>query len=608
MLTTPGFESVAIVGNRPTLVAELSSLFVKPGRYLPVLDGPRMTRPDASNEIIRRINSLAFSQVRQVLLADLPAAERSAMERAWSPRPCVASDSLEDLIVSLKGVVKRPRAKLAWGQTNLGIGLYLARRGRLELQTTTATSPTTPFISAGTHLLVACEEGEELAQICASNLAFASNASFLVILALSDTERDEWLEQLYAIGEGGDATGRFSAVCNRARSNLPEFPFQHYKQVLFVTGGFPWGIATPECATSHMYRYPDFGRAIVDGIWASQSASRSARNALLIDPQRVEGSEISGIVKALWKKGTLTRVQKGPSASVHRVQTLFDTLPFDIIAISTHAGDAPGERATYEYIDSEGYPRRLTLDHARGFGYDPETKKVFIQEFERFHELDGVDWTDAAAKAKMYVGTAIISWVALGDILERNKYKVHSEEIPRVMGSMALQLHDSLWIVMVQGFAAGAAPVILNNACSSWHELGQRLTFAGARAYIGTLFPVTDAEAQEVGRSLFGPKLGQELSHGLWSAQNEVYGSHGRRPYAMVGLPYASIRPNTVDSVSYMIKAYRRAIKEYEQKAAVTRVDEIRINSLRYISFLHKDFETFNRQFGSSALPAWPSP
>jgi hypothetical protein len=190
-------------------------------------------------------------------------------------------------------------------------------------------------------------------------------------------------------------------------------------------------------------------------------------------------------------------------------------LPFDIVVISTHTGDVSGERVTYEFKDSEGLSRRLVIDHAVGFGYDPKTDKVLVQQFERFHELDGVNWTDRAAKENLYVGAAITSWVALGDVLERNKYKVTAEKIQRVIGSMALQMHDDLWFPMLHAFSPSCSPAITNNGCSSWHQLSKRFAFAGARAYVGALFPITEAEAQEVGISIFRKHLGVSLPTAL---------------------------------------------------------------------------------------------
>lgn len=405
----PRFEKVAIVGDKPSLVAEVASLFTCSRRYLPIIDGPRMTRTDWSNEVIRRSNVLVKAQIRRVVLADVPIEATKHLSLDWPNGTFISVSSAGEATAALKGWTKAPKEILAWGSENLGVGLLIARRSKKLLQTAEGVSPTTSFVSGGAHLLIACETGNELAQIVASNLAFATDAAFLVLPQLTDEERDQWLEEIYAIGSGGDVSGRFAIICDRVRRRLPDFEFKKFKQVLFVTNGFPWGIAVPESATTHMFGYPDFGRCIVEGIWASHYPSRSARNALLIDPQQVTGSEIEIIAKSLHKNGTLVRLQAGPVATVNKVSMLVETLPFDLIVLATHTGDVPGERVTYEFKDSEGLPRRLVIDHAVGFGYDPNTDKVLVQEFNRFHELDGVDWTDSVAKKKLYVGTAIPS-------------------------------------------------------------------------------------------------------------------------------------------------------------------------------------------------------
>lgn len=597
MVAIPQFETVAIVGDKPTLVAEIASLFTRPRRYLPVIDGPRMCRSDSSNEVIRRRNALAKAQSRRVVLADLQIDSVQHLSGDGPAGVFISVSSVDEAATALKGWVKGPSERMAWGSANLGGGLLLARRSKKCLLTDSGVSPTISLVSSGTHLLIACEGGNELAQITASNLAFATDASFLVIPQLATDERDEWLEEIYSLGSGGDVSGGFVAIRDRARERLPELEFGKYNQIVFVTDGFPWGIAVPECVTTHLFSYPDLGRCVVEAIWVSHDPSRGARNALLIHPQQVEGSEIKAIAESLYKNKTLVRNQTGPQASVAKVTLLTETLPFDIIVISTDVGDVPGERATYEFHDSEGLSRRLVIDHAVGFGYDPETEKVLVQQFERFHELDGVEWTDQAAKKKLYMGTAIESWIALGNVLERKEYKVASEEIPRVFGSMALQMYDGLWIPMIQGFSPSCSPVIVNNGCSSWHQLSKRFSFAGARAYIGALFPITEAEAQEVGASVFHKYLGVALPTALWKSQNAVYGDQGRRPYAMVGLPFCSISINTIDSLAYLENEYRKAIIEYSHKVEESSATDVMENSQRYKKFLLEDFEVFKGIF-----------
>ncbi|MGH9878248.1 MAG: hypothetical protein ACRD5H_11465 [Nitrososphaerales archaeon] len=123
-------------------------------------------------------------------------------------------------------------------------------------------------------------------------------------------------------------------------------------------------------------------------------------------------------------------------------------------------------------------------------------------------------------------------------------------------------------------------------------ELSKRFAFAGARAYVGALFPVIEAEAQEVCISVFRTHLGTALPSAIWKSQNAVYGSQGRRPYAMVGLPFCSIPLNTVDSYKYVLREHRKAIAEYSRKAEESTFTEIKENSLRYKQFLIDDYKT----------------
>ena len=100
MLTRPLFETTAIVSGNASLAAQLSSLFTRTGRYLPVLDGPRMTRPDATNEVVRRRNALVMARPERVLLAGIAEDGREPMKQGW--RNCISSDDFEVLAHGLR--------------------------------------------------------------------------------------------------------------------------------------------------------------------------------------------------------------------------------------------------------------------------------------------------------------------------------------------------------------------------------------------------------------------------------------------------------------------------------------------------------------------------
>jgi hypothetical protein len=158
---------------------------------------------------------------------------------------------------------------------------------------------------------------------------------------------------------------------------------------------------------------------------------------------------------------------------------------------------------------------------------------------------------------------------------------------------MAIQLHDGVWLFASHGFTPRAAPLVVNNSCWSWHELSLRFFFAGARGYVGSLFPITDAEAQEVGQALFGKYIGREIPKALWLAQRDIYGNSGRRPYVMVGLPFVAVHANRSDAVTFMNEAYSDGIAHWSDQAVNSPHEDLRRNAARSACFLVEDYQCF---------------
>ena len=65
----------------------------------------------------------------------------------------------------------------------------------------------------------------------------------------------------------------------------------------------------------------------------------------------------------------------------------------------------------------------------------------------------------------------------------------------------------------------------------------------------------------------------------------------------MVGLPFCSIRRNTINSVAYVAEEYRKAIVEYGRMAEESSFVELKENARRFKEFLLEDSQVFARQF-----------
>src|SRR5437763_13626837 len=68
----PRFEPLVVVGDDALLLAEIITLIARRSAYLPLLNGPRLTRPDRDHEVIRRSNAIAKVQPPSVIFAGLP--------------------------------------------------------------------------------------------------------------------------------------------------------------------------------------------------------------------------------------------------------------------------------------------------------------------------------------------------------------------------------------------------------------------------------------------------------------------------------------------------------------------------------------------------------
>lgn len=534
VLRAPKLSPTAIVSDDPYLAAALSSALACSSTYLAVLEGPRMTRSDKDAEIVTRNNALARLNTRAILLAGLTSEAQSAM-LAKLPKRSTFVVSADDVPSHIRDSRIANRPTLKWGNDQIGIGLLKALYGRQLIEFSGAPSPIEFVPSKATHLVV-CEKGEPLAEVIAANYAFALRAGLFLIDPVDKTEADEILESYYSIDAAGSSPGYLrSELKHRLREICGNIPLEPNGSLTFVTRSLPFGVAFPEVPSTHLFSYPNLGVSVANGFSADQPTARGTNVAVLVDPEKVRAPEIAAATKLLPRRGIFVRGYRGRGATVQAVSDMVEFFPYDILIFATHCGDTSGSRWTYKYKDREGIDRTLVVDVAVGIGTTDNPDLYDVKQYTRFHSIDGIDWSDSAAKNKHYIGDAILDYVE--KFKDDQKCIVSKEPIARVAGSAAMAMSDHLYLAVSHSLAANGSPIIINNACASWHELAERFTFANARAYVGTLYPVSDVEAEAVAVRLFDKFFGKPLAHALWAAQNAAYGPQSdRRPYVITGV------------------------------------------------------------------------
>jgi hypothetical protein len=562
-----------VMADDARLAAQISCVLAQPQAYLPIFDGPRMTRLDRDAEVIRRNNAAARVKPRIILCAGMADESYEAVSRLFAPGLCTKLRRMagtDDL-----GALRRDGAALrdpplVWGRDRIAVGLLKALYARTSIVFTEDRSPIEHVPSKSGHLVV-CEQGEALAEVIAANYAFALGAGLCVVPELLATELELILNRFYDSPrtEGASTTQVLSELKDRLRKLAGSLPIDPGGSITFITSGAPYGFAYPEIPSTHLFNAPDLGLAVVNGFAAEQRHTRGIGVAVLVDPQTTDAPEIAAAERLLPPRGMLVRTYPGAAATVRAVTEMIELFPFDFLMIATHCGDSSGYRWTYEFVDSEGHERRFVVDIAIGVARTDDDDLLKVTQYIRPVSIDGVAWDDPRKREKVNVGTAFL------DLMERMRSDapvplepVKKETVNRVVWSAALKMFDQNYIALPRSVAGEGTPIVINNACASWHQLAGTFTFGGTRAYIGTLFDVTTSEAHDVVVKLLDKRYGKPLPGALWSTQREVYGNSVRRPYIMTGIYPQRLRVSRHDVPQYIDRRLTRALAKCREQMA----------------------------------------
>jgi hypothetical protein len=565
-MQTPTLLPRLIIADDARLAAQISCVLARPGAYLPIIEGPRLTRPDRDAEIIRRNNAAARARADLILLAGLTDEAADAITNRFRPKLLSKLKRVSSLgeVSHLSRDIAPLHSSILWGRDRIGVGLLKALYGRSGISFSDDPSPTENVPPSSDHLVV-CEDGDELSQVIAANYAFALSAGFCLIPATDDRVAEDLLEYFYSLHDSETApTEALANLKKDLRQRCGPISIPPSGSMTFVTHKLPYGFAYPEAPSTHLISYPDLGVAIINGFAAEQPKTHGTAVAVVVSPDATPAPEIDAAERLLPERGAYLRAYRGPAANVRAVTEMVELFPYDLLVIATHCGDTSGFHWTYEFTDSEGIKRTLVADVAVGFAPSRETDMVGVTQFMRFVSLDGVDWHDPKKGEKLYVGQAILDFMARTQSDARDQLKpVKKEHVSRVFGSAALKMHDHNFISLPRPIADQGTPIIINNACCSWHRLAGNYTFGGARAYIGTLFPVLTSEAHDVAVKLFSSHFGKLLPDALWLTQREVYGESLRRPYIVAGVYPQRLRVPPQDVPAYIERRLANSLSQW---------------------------------------------
>lgn len=592
MSDCPLMQRALIIGDDAFLVAKISSVLAQKNYYLPVMDSPRIERPDADAEVIRRNNAAARVAPLAIFFAGMSNSSVDLFTNYFPQKRCFVISNMTELRQAQHGLAMRRREVLNWGKDRIGIGLLRALRTHCEIDFTDTESPEGVISSESGHMVV-CEDGDDLAQVIAANYAYAIGAGLYLVPHVPEEDAERIRETFYSLYDDREnsPTSLLEQVRAELRLRAAMIPVNGLRMVTFISKALPWGFAFSEVPSTHLFIYPDLGISIINGIASEQANTPGIRVAAVIDPNAVDAPEVEVAARCFAQRSVPVRCYVGANATVREVTRMIELLPYDFLLLATHCGDADGWRWTYQFRDSEGIERELVVDLAIGISHVPGREKLQVMQFTKIVSLNGVDWHDTEKKDKLYVGSAI------KDYIEGSFEPVKRERVPRVHWSAALKMFDDNLLVAPRPLADNGSPIVFNNACASWHRLAATFSFCNARAYIGTLFSVSNTEAQEVAVKILDRYFGKPLALAVWHAQNAVYRDSIRRPYLMVGTHFQRLRTTRQDTANYLLSRLSVAKQHWANRAQSSQSSDLIETAEDYVRFLKQEIDALFDHF-----------
>jgi hypothetical protein len=288
---SPKLSDAIVFSDDAKLAAQVSCSLAVPGVYLPVVDGPRMQRPDREAEVIDRTNAAARARARRIFLAGLADESADALSQMLGrhrPRRISSSDDLEAIATDRN----KKNAPFVWGNDRVGIGLLLALRRQRQISFEDRPSERVNISPKSDHLVV-CEEGDEFAQVIAANYAFALGAGLFLIQATLEERVNEIMERFYSVLDNRDQSPSeaLRELRQELRNIAGDIPIPLSGSITFITDGLPYGFAFPEVPSTHLFSYPNLGIATLHGFAAEQPGSRGVQVATLVNPETTPAPE-----------------------------------------------------------------------------------------------------------------------------------------------------------------------------------------------------------------------------------------------------------------------------------------------------------------------------
>ena len=523
-LTIPTY---ALLTDDIGLAVEVSSLCLIRNKYLPLINMPRIFRPDWLIEVQKRAVTMQRAGIKQIFIKN----EGTQWLNKYFMRAGFEVASPEELLKSLckdsqranHGVIPKTIEDFV---SFCGYRRRLSAGGLEYLSYQKYGDNERPVANS----LLVVETSSRVLDVSAINYAryFGYDLKFIPPLSLQfETEFDKSITEC---SKGSQAFEILSRSLRTLVASVLDFSDiqNEYEGVQLIVRNLPIGIFFEVIPAAHLFQVDAELKLLSDII----DTCLNPRDALLpsylfVDLEENDlQTEIPEIVSEISKQSQWRFHLNGKRATVSTFKLFCQYFPIDFLAVSGHGGCPNVRIAEYEFKDENGTPHIIKVREFYQF-LRVINGKIEVETKEEFLAVDGVDWEDKE--------TIHDRGLSIKGFVEGDDHRLISSQEINVNNLEGLVLSNGIFMGNIHHFANFGNPVLFLNTCGSLANTGKLVSFAGARAIIGTAWSIYDPDAMIFSREFFAALKKFSLVRAFFEARKAIPNNYSRFSYWFVG-------------------------------------------------------------------------
>jgi hypothetical protein len=527
MIDSPTIPTYALLTDDVGLAIEASSFCWEKQTYLPLLNMPRLSRPDWPVEVEKRIITLRRAGIKEVFIKNDETERVNRIFKNAGFEETPAEQFLQTLYEEGKkresDVIPKTVEDFAF------LCGYRKRISTLGVEYFGGEKLSGKDSPAGNRLLI-IEVSSRVLDVSAINYAKYFGYDFKFIPALPPEFGNEFDKQIAEFNHGQKIFHDQKQTLKSLISSVLDLNDiqNEYESVQLIVKDIPIGIFFDKIPAAHMFQVDAEMKLLSDIVETRlQPWDFFLPSYLFVDLEENDlQSEIPKIVSEISKQCQWRFHLNGRRATVAAFKLFCQFFPIDFLMVSGHGGSPYARIAEFEHKDQNGNTHVIKVREFYQFLRVVDRKIEVESKYEPL-SIDGVDWKDKEEIRNR--GLSIE-----GFIEEEEKKLISSEDIS-VNTLEGLVLSNGVFMGNIHFFANMGNPILFLNTCGSLTKAGKLLSFAGARALIGTAWSIFDSDATIFSKEFFSVLKNFNLATAFFEARKAIPNDYSRFSYWYVG-------------------------------------------------------------------------